>query len=333
MSRAQSTYFRAGIGQISSNWRTLIGQNTDFSLESRVFHSISLGMIMLTAVYVPYNLYAGLNIAALSCIIIGGFFFYQYYFSRFKSVPYRSFLFGLLGLIILPINYFINAGISGSTDLIWPAFLLLLLTICPKRYHITWVVTYLTVFVIVHLIEYQYPQLVQYPFHYGKGQFIDRITAFPMPVVGMAIVVGLFRRSYDHEKAKVEQRDAEKSRLLSILAHDFRAPLIQISHYLELLNEPSLLPADRSSMEQKLREANDQTLHLVTNLLHWSRSQLEGTSVNLVKLPLSDTLKNPMAITAVLAAHKNIGFTQNIDPNTNVSGDADMLQLVVRNVL
>ncbi|QXV67460.1 HAMP domain-containing histidine kinase [Mucilaginibacter sp. 21P] len=333
MSKVLSVNFHTGIGHISSKWRKLIGHADDFSLESRIFHSISLGIIVLAAFYIPYNLYAGLKVASLSCLVIVCFFMYQYYYSRVKGIVYRSLVFGLIGLIILPVNYFINAGISGSTDLMWPAFLVLLLTICPSRYQLAWVVTYLIVFAIVHWIEFQYPQLVQYPFHYGKGQFIDRITAFPMPVIGMAIVVGLFRRSYDREKAKVEQRDAEKSRLLSILSHDFRAPLIHIGHYLELLNDPSLSTTERNSMEKKLREANDQTLHLVTNLLYWSRSQMEGTATDIMKLSLLNTLKNPMAIAAVQAAHKKINFIQNIDPDKMIYADADMLQLVVRNLL
>lgn len=318
---------------VGLRWRTLIGNPSDFTLETRIFHSISLGLVLLTAVYVPYNLFAGLYVASLSCAVFGGAFAFEYYRSRFRLLPYRSFLFGLMGLVILSVNYFTNSGIQGSTDLVWPTYLLLLLTICPLRRQPAWVITYLIVFGLVHVAEYRYPQLVHYPFRVGHGQFIDRITAFPIPVLGMAIVIGFFRRNYDKERATVAQRDIEKSRLLSILSHDIRAPFIQVMQYVELLGDQSLSANERIFLEQSLKKANNQTLNLVTNLLYWSRSQLEGAIIHITPLPLLTTLNNTLEIAATLAAEKDIRLELHIDSSVRVKGDADMLQLVVRNLL
>lgn len=310
-----------------------IGDPSEFTLESRIFHSISLGIALLLLVYVPYDLFAGLYIAALSCVIFGSIFLYEYYRSRFMRQAHRSFLFGIAGLLLLSVNYFANSGIHGSTDLIWPVYLLLLLTICPYRHIITWVIVYLLVFGLVHLAEHQFHGLVQYPFLGGDGQFIDRITAFPIPVIGIAIIIGLFRRSYDKERAIVTQRDMEKSRLLSILSHDLRTPFIQVQQYFELLNNHELSQAERTRLEQALKHTNDQTLHLVTNMLYWSRSQMDGFSMQLTPLPLSDTLKDTLDIANGLSSGKGIELTTDIHPEVRVVADADMLQLVVRNLL
>src|SRR3546814_8764256 len=86
-----------------------------------------------------------------------------------------------LGIIIFGVNYFSNSGISGSTDLIWPAYLLLVFAISPYHQHIKWLIVYLLCFLILHTVEYYYPFLIKHPFSAGKGQFIDRVTAFPMP--------------------------------------------------------------------------------------------------------------------------------------------------------
>ncbi|PTQ98234.1 signal transduction histidine kinase [Mucilaginibacter yixingensis] len=327
------TYARTLIMRISRQWHVLTGRAAGFSLEARIFHSISLGIVLLAWCYVPYDLFAGLYVAAASCVIISGFFLYEYYRSRYCGHPHRSFIFGFVGLALFSVNYFCNSGINGSTDLIWPVYLLLLLTICPYRHHIGWVITYLVVFGLVHLLEHLHPELVHYPFRPGKGQFIDRITAFPMPVLGMAVVIGLFRRSYDRERAKAEQRNIEKSRLLSILSHDFRAPLIQIRQYLELLNDPELSVAERAQLEHTLRKANDQTLDMVTNLLHWSRSQLDGAAVHLTRLHLAETLDSTLSIQKGMAAQKQVEIETYINPAIQILGDADMLQLVVRNLL
>lgn len=317
---------------VGERWHMLIGTASEFTLAARVFHSISLGIALLVTAYIPYDLFAGLYIAALSCALFACIFGYEYYRSRVHRKPHRSLLFGLIGLVLLSINYFANAGIEGSTDLIWPVYLLLLLTICPLRHQLAWVITYLVVFGLVHVAEHQYPGLVNYPFSHGKGQFTDRITAFPIPVIGMAIVIGLFRRAYERERAIVAQRDAEKGRLLSILSHDLRAPFIQVKQYLEVLGDTGLTSEMRSRMEQTLREANDQTLDLITNLLYWSRSQLDGSIVHLNQLALSETVQNTVAIARALAAEKDIDIEYD-DSEIMVTGDADMLQLVVRNLL
>src|SRR5690606_3829997 len=131
----------------------LIGTPSQFSLESRIFHSISIGLIILCSIYVPYNFYAGLFVGSISAFVIGTFFFYQYYLSRFKGKPHSSTFFGLTGILIFGINYFTNSGIDGSTDLIWPAYLLLIFAISPHSQHIKWLIIYVFCFFIIHAIE------------------------------------------------------------------------------------------------------------------------------------------------------------------------------------
>ncbi|MBB6273822.1 hypothetical protein HDF26_004295 [Pedobacter cryoconitis] len=124
-------------------WVELIGSPSMFSLESRIFHSICIGMIVLASLYVPYDISAGLYIAAISTFLIGLFFLHQYYYSRFRGKTHSCTLFGLIGLLLLSVNYFANSGIVGSTDLIWPAYLLLIFTISPYQQHLKWLVIYL----------------------------------------------------------------------------------------------------------------------------------------------------------------------------------------------
>lgn len=318
---------------MNHRWHLLTGSPAEFTLEARIFHSISLGIALLTFVYAPYDLFAGMHVAALSALLCSGIFFYEYYRSRFLLRGHRSLLFGIIGLFLFSVNYFANSGIQGSTDLIWPVYLLLLLTICPYRHILTWVIIYILVFGLVHVAEYLYPELVHFPFRAGSGQFTDRITAFPIPAISIAIIIGVLRRNYDKERAIVAQRDAEKSRLLSILSHDLRSPFIQVQHYFELLNDQTLSQKDRDRIEHALKHTNEQTLHLVTNLLYWSRSQLQGVSVQISTLPLTETLNNTLEIAKGLSSDKGIMFTTDIHPGIHVKADADMLQLVLRNLL
>lgn len=111
--------------RVGSTWHWLIGNQAVFSLEARIYHSISVGLTLLIIIYAPYNLFAGLYVAAVSAVAIAGFFYYQYYNSRFRGREHSNAIFALAGLVLFSINYFSNSGINGSTDLIWPSYLLL----------------------------------------------------------------------------------------------------------------------------------------------------------------------------------------------------------------
>jgi len=314
-------------------WAELIGSPSTFSLESRIFHSICIGLIALACLYVPYDIYAGLYVAAISTFLIGLFFLHQYYYSRFHGKAHNSTLFGLVGVLILGFNYFANSGINGSTDLIWPAYLLLVFTISPYRQHIKWLVVYLLCFLVLHFLEYYYPFLVKYPFTAGRGQFIDRITAFPIPVITIYIVIKFMRRSYDKERKATEEKTIAIQTLMSIISHDMKTPLMNIQGYLQLLNTSVVDQEDRQVLEKGLLKSTNNTMEMLTNLLRWSKSQMEGPSVNLVVVNLMATLQATIEMESMHALKKNISLNYYIPDTLEVIADVNMLQLVVRNLI
>ena len=314
-------------------WVELIGSPSMFSLESRIFHSICIGLIALACFYVPYDTYAGLYVAAVSTFLIGLFFLHQYYYSRFHGKAHNSTLFGLIGVLILGVNYFFNSGINGSTDLIWPAYLLLVFAISPYSQHIKWLIVYLLCFLVLHVLEYYEPFLVKYPFNAGQGQFIDRITAFPIPVIVIYIVIKFMRRNYDKERKATEEKTIAVQTLMSIISHDMRTPLINIQSYLELLNTGVVDPEDRLVLEKALLKSTNNTMEMLSNLLHWSKSQMEGPSVNLVVVNLMTILQATIEMESIHALKKDISLNYHISPALEVVADVNMVQLVVRNLI
>ena len=59
-----------------TKWQNLIGSPKQFNLERRIFHSITIGLLALTTVYIPYNIYAGLYTSSVSGVVFLGIFFY-----------------------------------------------------------------------------------------------------------------------------------------------------------------------------------------------------------------------------------------------------------------
>lgn len=321
-------------------WLKLIGNPGEFRLESRIFHSIVISTLMVCVFYVPYNLFAGMYMAAFSCVVFVGLFTLQYYNSRFHHKPYNTALFAITGLIIFSVNYFANAGIHGSTDIIWPGYLLLVFAISPYRQHMLWLIIYVACFMVLHVAAYYHPDLIKYPFELGKGQLIDRMTAFPLPVIAVFIVIKYIRQSHDKERViaeekagQLEKSNVEKDKLMSIVSHDMRAPLINIQGYLQLLQEQELESSQRALIERELLLATNNTMDMLTNLLQWSKSQMEGPSINLKQVNLLATIQSTLDMGVTQAIKKDIRLSYNINPHLQVTADTDMLQLVVRNLL
>lgn len=354
MPKLNFSVLTGGLFKKNNFWADLIGGSSAFTLESRIFHSIAIGLIFVLCIYIPYNFYAGLYIGAISAFIVSSIFSYQYYYSRFRGRQHSSTMFALTGLVIFGVNYFSNSGIHGSTDLIWPVYLLLVFAISPYHQHIRWLILYLVFFLVLHVVEYRYPALVQYPFSIGKGQFIDRMTAFPIPVLGIFIIIRYIRKSYDQErqtteektlaveiskeqillqKEQLEQSNIEKNKLMSIVSHDLRAPLVNIQGYLELLNANELDSSDRSILEKALLKSTNNAMEMLSNLLNWSKSQMEGVNAKLVEVNLLHVLRGTLEMEKIHALKKDISLNYQISPELSVVADIDMLQLVVRNLI
>jgi two-component system sensor histidine kinase/response regulator len=120
---------------------------------------------------------------------------------------------------------------------------------------------------------------------------------------------------------------------MSIISHDLRTPLINIQSYLELLNEDELDSEQRPALEKDLLTATNSTMAMLSNLLQWSKSQMQGPSVNLLQLNLLSILKSTLEMGEIQAGKKSITFNYHIGHNINVIADSDMLQLVIRNLI
>jgi len=154
------------------------------------------------------------------------------------------------------------------------------------------------------------------------------------------LVTILVRKSYHNEKKLVEEKAAElenlnntKSKLFSILAHDLRSPLSSIQNYLELHSDIKLSPDEKLSIEKDLLESTQNTQQMLSNLLFWSKSQMEGLTVKLANLNLKNTLQGTFNIHKTIAAEKGIQLTNKLQNSVFIVADADMLQLIVRNLI
>jgi two-component system, sensor histidine kinase and response regulator len=341
--------------KINTLWIKVTGKSSSFPLEFRIFHSICFITILSLLYITPFNLFLGLYVSAMLSLSALFIFFYLYYRSRFKGKMQSSIIMcAMLANVLFIVNYFYNSGISGPTDLFIGLSVSLIISFTPNTQHKIWLaISIITVFAL-HFIEYHYPQLVPYTYESREALFFDRTSAFVVAAVMIYNTVKYIRRNYDYEKRQTEGKNlaieeqnrvilmqngqlerinSEKNKLLSIIAHDLRAPLSNIQNYLELVTEYGLEKEERELVEVDLLEITKNTLSMLSKLLVWSKSQMEGVVVKLSDINLYGALNNTLELERILALKKGIILSYTIDPSITVVADSDMLQLVVRNLV
>ncbi|WP_426671305.1 ATP-binding protein [Mucilaginibacter sp. McL0603] len=341
--------------KISLLWLKLTGEPTVFPLEFRIFHAICLILIISLTYNIPVNLFIGLPVAAFLSLVAAVTFFFIYFRSRYRGKMNGSiFVCAIICNILFLVNYFYNSGINGPNDIIFALALFLIIFISPPKQHSLWAIVNITLLLAMHGIEYFYPQTVPDAYKSRPARFFDVTSAYLFTAFTMYYTIKIIRKNYDYERRQVEEKrrdikrqnqhiltqneqlehlNSEKNKLMSIIAHDLRGPLSNIQNYLELVSEFGLDKEERQVVEGDLLKVTQSTLNMLSKLLIWSKSQMDGVTVKLNDVNLSETLKNTLEMERILALKKNITLTHNIDPVINVLADSDMLQLVMRNLV
>ncbi|HCN85188.1 MAG TPA: two-component sensor histidine kinase, partial [Sphingobacteriaceae bacterium] len=187
-----------------------------------------------------------------------------------------------------------------------------------------------------------------------ENRFIDYTSAYIVVVILIYYSVKYVRHHYDFEKKSAEDRaiaieqqnqqileqnsqlerlNVEKNKLFSIVAHDLRTPLGSIQGYLELLSEVSLEESEKQRIEKDLLDITMNTSDMLSNLLSWSKAQMDGVTVRRVLFNLYEVLHKTLEIEKTIALNKGIAFDYDVDKTITLQGDIDMIQLIIRNLV
>ena len=267
--------------------------------------------------------------------------FFLYYLSRFhKKLNLSILLFSLVANIFFTINFYFNSGINGPGLMLFLICIFLTTAIAPKKQQLYWLILNISEVIILLLISYNEPDLFENRYPSLESRYFDMGTSYVLIALLIFLATGYIRNSYNREKRIAEEKAAElqisndtKNKLLSILAHDLRSPLGSIQNYLEILSEFNLEESEKKTIQASLLNETRNTQQMLSNLLSWSKTQMEGVTVNLSELNLKETLLPALRAQQAMAAEKCIQVEEHLDESILILADRDMLQLVVRNLL
>lgn len=129
--------------------------------------------------------------------------------------------------------------------------------------------------------------------------------------------------------------DSTKGKLLSIIGHDLRSPLMSLTS-LSVLIEDELKDSENKELIELVGILNttiDQTAFLVNNLLEWSRTQENRINLDLKPIRIEPFLNSLRDLHSFSLTNKNIEF--NIGPiqSVEIFADQNTLQTILRNIV
>jgi PAS domain S-box-containing protein len=179
----------------------------------------------------------------------------------------------------------------------------------------------------------------------GSGDFTTLSSTFLneeqqlIDVIARNIVQALrnqqSKRELDSKNSMLSQLNAEKDRLLSVIAHDLRSPFSSILGLIGLMHErfDNIQPEYIKKLLGALNKSTNSFYKLLENLLEWSRIQRGQTEIKLNPHRVSELVDQAVEPHQNSLENKNLKLNLNYENNLKILGDKTSLISVFNNLL
>lgn len=135
------------------------------------------------------------------------------------------------------------------------------------------------------------------------------------------------------QATELERLNQLKDRIFSIIAHDLRGPLVNLSEVLKMIANDQITNEEFKNISPTLSKDIIYTTDLLENILHWSRSQLKGYGINKEAFNLRNLIINEINYHLPAAYLKKIKIIHDVFPGEMAYADMLMIQIVIRNII
>lgn len=141
------------------------------------------------------------------------------------------------------------------------------------------------------------------------------------------------KEKIDEQNTHLEKLNTVKNKLLSIISHDFRSPLNSLQSMVELIGDGTLTTADIRQMSTLMSEKLNVTVQLVENMLHWAKSQMDGTVLNAEHFDLQKVVDENVRLAKGHADTKRVHISAQVVTPAIAFADKATVDIVIRNLV
>lgn len=143
----------------------------------------------------------------------------------------------------------------------------------------------------------------------------------------------LLNKVINQQRQELEQLNRVKDKIFSVVSHDMRTPVNALISFIQLLENGNIDQEKLSRYAATLKHNLSYTSAMMENLLNWAASQMQGFYPDMETLNIHQLLNEVMNAVLHHADAKNIEIENNTNPDMFVKADANMLSLILRNLI
>lgn len=134
---------------------------------------------------------------------------------------------------------------------------------------------------------------------------------------------------------KLEVANNTKTKLFGIIGHDLRSPISQVVQLLQIRKKDAAQMSEeaRQNHENKIKEASENVLDTMEDLLLWSKSQMQQFTPEFRMVNITSVLEKEIALLDPLAKNKLVSVQSHVEPRFLQKTDENFITVILRNLL
>ncbi len=145
--------------------------------------------------------------------------------------------------------------------------------------------------------------------------------------------VVLQKNNLDDQAGKLNELNSLKDRLISVLAHDLRAPLSTLRGLFGLLEDDSITHEQFLSMIPQALKKLEYTSDFLDTLLFWINSQMDNFNSSTKSFTIKEIAAFEVQNYQEQAAQKGIKLIDAVPDLLSVAADPNSIRIVIRNLI
>ncbi|TMI63595.1 MAG: HAMP domain-containing histidine kinase [Bacteroidetes bacterium] len=137
----------------------------------------------------------------------------------------------------------------------------------------------------------------------------------------------------EKQTIQLNEIDAFKNRLFSIVSHDLRGPLHALRNLFQEVEKQKLSAREVKELVPEVLKDLNYATELTDNLLNWAKSQMTGAMVTPQVIKVSPMITEIVKLIRLQAELKEIKIDCELKDDLSIYADSDMIRLVIRNLL
>jgi ligand-binding sensor domain-containing protein/CheY-like chemotaxis protein/AraC-like DNA-binding protein len=142
-------------------------------------------------------------------------------------------------------------------------------------------------------------------------------------------------RDLEHSVTELRKLNKTKDHFFSILAHDLKNPVSALTGISDYMKTHFLRLEKTEALQYltSIHNSSNAIYELLINLLNWSRTQSKNIEYEPVDFNMHELARKSIALLETQFSGKHISVTNEVPSDTNIYGDYNMIDTVIRNLL